>query len=344
MDIYDFIRSGDVAAHCREIGKTWNTVEKAVIIGRSNRPVAEKHEGWRGLIAECPDMPAMRNCHGVKFGSIHKKLAEIVDFETDAIERFKVGGQDVVYRCKVRCQPNQESYDVDSVFSTFRKALAYARKESGRKGVRGLEFDRVHVNHEYYGRGSRISVVTDFDGTILEVSVDSLKGWPDNVMRSCELFELFYVDIPVPFKCGDLLVSRDYYEDKVFVLDGLTRDNKDWFKKALKGKGADGSDLIGWGFYIDEHGYFEGDHTKDQDAMEYYGGKLEGVECFLHYVSLFLKKEIDLPSLVATYGAVMAEHGLAGHFRLDQHGVYIPKEKRINLRPFKSKKFVGSFD
>ena len=47
MGIYSFIRSPDVAAHCRAIGKTWNTYEMAVIIGRSNRTREDRHEAWR---------------------------------------------------------------------------------------------------------------------------------------------------------------------------------------------------------------------------------------------------------------------------------------------------------
>ena len=37
MDIDSFIRSNAVAEHCRNIGKTWNTLEMAVIIDRSSK-------------------------------------------------------------------------------------------------------------------------------------------------------------------------------------------------------------------------------------------------------------------------------------------------------------------
>jgi hypothetical protein len=42
MDIYDFINSSDVAAHCREINKQWDSFEMAVIIARSERPMVDK--------------------------------------------------------------------------------------------------------------------------------------------------------------------------------------------------------------------------------------------------------------------------------------------------------------
>ena len=43
MDIYRFLEASDVVkAHCREIGKTWNTYEMALIIGHSNQPRDER--------------------------------------------------------------------------------------------------------------------------------------------------------------------------------------------------------------------------------------------------------------------------------------------------------------
>jgi len=86
MDIYDFIRSRDVAAHCRKINKTWNTHEMAVIISRSNRTLEEKRSAWQELIDRHPDMPTPPNCHGIEFDSIHKKLAEIMEFDRRVLE------------------------------------------------------------------------------------------------------------------------------------------------------------------------------------------------------------------------------------------------------------------
>ena len=63
MDIYGFINSRDVAAHCREINKVWTPFEMAVIIGRSDKTMSEKHAAWRELITDYPDMPTVENMH-----------------------------------------------------------------------------------------------------------------------------------------------------------------------------------------------------------------------------------------------------------------------------------------
>jgi len=75
MDIYSFFRSADVAAYCRELNKTWNTYEMAIIIGRSQKTKAEKHEAWRDLIDNYPDMPTPKN----RFESIHMELKKHMD-------------------------------------------------------------------------------------------------------------------------------------------------------------------------------------------------------------------------------------------------------------------------
>ncbi|MCL2192651.1 MAG: hypothetical protein FWB78_04555 [Treponema sp.] len=89
VNVYDFIRSRDVAEHCRKIGRVWNTFEMAVIIARSLRPMDEKHEARRALIDRHPDMPAPPNVHRTRFDSLHKKLAEIIDYEERAVALFK---------------------------------------------------------------------------------------------------------------------------------------------------------------------------------------------------------------------------------------------------------------
>ena len=97
MDIYSFISSKDVAAHCRETGKTWNTFEMAVIIGRSDRTREEKHAAWRELIGNYPDMPTPGN----RFGNIHQKLESIMSIEERELELFKTPGPGVFYKYSI---------------------------------------------------------------------------------------------------------------------------------------------------------------------------------------------------------------------------------------------------
>ncbi len=215
MDIYSYIRSRDVAEHCRKLGKTWNTCEMAIIIARSGRPQSEVHAAWRELIAEYPDTPAIPSMYGAQFESVHKKLAEIIADEENGVDH----GVDV---------------------------------------------------------GSGIKAYSRWEG------------------RS--IFSRSFIDIPVPFKRGDILTYAGTKGSHKFMLDSLACDDPDFFARALCGETGDSSDMGGWGYFVGKNGLFEGDHIFGYDKFEYYQGKLEGLDRLLHYAGLFLKDEISIAS------------------------------------------------
>ena len=237
MDIYGFIRSRDVAAHCSEINKIWNTYEMAAIINLSDRPMNEKHAAWQELIDHYPDISVTLHCHvlndGEKLESIHQFLAEIMEGE---------------------------------------------RRTPDRTGKSIIDF-----------------------------------GWG-------------FVDIPVPFKRGDILVSSYYDENEqahnCFVLDSLDRDNEGRFAKYLYSVNYRNE---GWGLFVNDLGALYGDHVADYDSFEYYRGKLEGKYRLLHYVSLYLKNEIGLPAMLNMQCRIIAEHLLNTNFNIDRHGCFIPE-------------------
>jgi hypothetical protein len=269
MDIYSFIRSPDVAAHCRKIGKTWNTCETAVIISRSDRPTADKHAAWRELIDRYPDMPAIPNFHRVDFESTHKMLAETMDYERRILERFKTPESGAIYKYGV----------------------------------------------EWNGKTDDSSLFTSFE------------------MEGDDLATLFFIDIPSPFKRGDLLTYSGTGKTDVFVLDSFNRDDPERLARYLRGEAADGTDLTGWGFFVDDVGALYGDHACDYDSFEYYKGRMEGKDRLLHYVSLYMTGEIRLPELLNMQCRIVAEHLLSEHFNINSHGCCIPEQLLAENRP-----------
>jgi hypothetical protein len=57
MNIYSYLSSPDIAAHCERIGHVFNPLEMAVIVSNSEKNMKEKHSAWREIITERPDMP-----------------------------------------------------------------------------------------------------------------------------------------------------------------------------------------------------------------------------------------------------------------------------------------------
>lgn len=332
MDIYSFLRSPDVAAHCRSINKTWNTLEMAVIISRSNRTVHEKHAAWQALINHYPDMPAMPNWQRVQFGSTHDKLAEIIEYECQILGRFAQAEPGAVYTYKVWWR--DEYVASDSVFLSYEAALQNAHETWEKEDAAAIVMRKLLVEDGGSEKG-QIEVRLDYEGNYYDVDArgndETLAKWfPHSACKETGDFVLcgmFYVDIPVPFQRGDILTEHNQWRNSVFVLDTLARNNQKWFEKALLGEAGDGSDLTGWGYYVSENGVLYGDHVLEHDGFAYYKGKLENNERLLHYVSLFIKDEISLPVLLAMQGRIMAEKLLHDDLRVDAHGIYL--EERL---------------
>jgi hypothetical protein len=331
LDIYSFIRSKDAAAHCRETGKVWTPFEMAVIIGRSDRAMAERHSAWRELIADYPDMPTQKNMHYESYDSLHKKLAEVLDREERIIALFKTPEPGAVYKYKVMW--HGEYSHSDSVFTSFEKALADARDSYERDEAPELVIEKLLADDN-----GRTEAWTDYDGNLYDVydfgccgpvpkgGDDKLLGFSGN---------MFYVDIPVPFKRGDILTIRSgpaQDDAPVFVLDSIDRDDQEKHARRLRGEMSDGTDLSGWGFFADDSGLLYGDHTADYDRFEYYRGKLAEKDSILHYVNLFLKGEIPLPELLTMQCRIRLEHQLENDLRIDTHGCYIPEYLRAKNR------------
>ena len=331
VNVYDFIRSRDVAEHCRKTGRVWNTFEMAAIIARSLHPMDEKHEAWRALIARHPDMPAPPNVHRTRFDSLHKKLAEIIDYEEKALALFKKPEPGAVYRYRV-CRSDGYRHS-DGVFSTHGKAFADAVERWGRDEIAGgIWVDKLFADDA--DREYRMGAMLDHDGNVYELTFHFIKeeaharlfpGIPFDDCGGYVLSDDFYMDIPTPFKRGDILTfsagrTRLCGKSPAFVLDHLDRDDPKRFERAMLGKAFDGSDLTGWGFYVDDSGTLYGDHFHDHDDLEYYRGKIEGKDRLLHYVGLYLKEEITLPALLTMQCRLMLEHQLDNDLRLCWHG------------------------
>ncbi|MCL2192652.1 MAG: hypothetical protein FWB78_04560 [Treponema sp.] len=185
----------------------------------------------------------------------------------------------------------------------------------------------------------RMGAMLDHDGNVYELTFHFIKeeaharlfpGIPFDDCGGDALSDNFYMDIPTPFKHGDILTcgagrTRLYGKSPAFVLDFLVRDNPKLLDRALRGEMFDGSDLTSWGFYVDDSGTLYGDHFHNHDDLEYYRGKVEGKDRLLHYVGLYLKKEITLPVLLTMQCRLMLEHQLDKDLRLSWHGRPIPE-------------------
>ena len=322
MDIYDYFKSRDIAAHCREIAKVWTPFEMAVIIARSNRTLFEKHAAWRELITEYPDMPTPANRLEKSFESLHQKLIEVIEYEERLLALFKTPEAGAFYEHLVWW--SGEYKRSDSVFTSFDKVWADVSVSWER-----IEAPKIKITKRRMEEVGEIEVYLDYDGNIL-----SLSEWgcfykdDSDKQKLIDFDQSFYIDIPIPFKRGDLLTIPSLNErgfDYSFVLEDPSIERELEYRI----QNCDGSDMIRWGLFADDTtGILYGEHAECIDEFEYYRGKLEGKQRILHYVSLYMNGEIYLPELLTMQCRIMAEHMLENHLPTFSHGCSIPEYQR----------------
>lgn len=321
MDIYSFINSRDIAAYCREINKVWNPFDMAVIIGISNRPVAEKHSAWRELIADYPDMPIPEGgYHCLGYPSLHQKLSEAIAYEEIYNERafalFKKQEQGAVYTYSI----NQEA-GTERVFSTYELTLAYVKKSFARDEIRNITIRKSYLDDGDNDKG-KLTAHLDCDGNldyiVTEASDATHAEWFPNVNEEASRMfsDNFYVIIPTPFKRGDILTYRNApsaqrcKEDLIFVLDYIDYENPKTMERRLRYDG-DITDMAAIGYYMADSVVLTQDHIIGYDKCEYYSGSLEDKNSLLQYVSWYLQGKITLPALLTMQSRIMLQHILA---------------------------------
>jgi len=332
MDIYSYINSRDVAAYCHEIKKVWSPFEMAVIIGRSERPLTDKHTAWREIIECYPDMPTPKVYSNESCPSLHRELEKIISYDECVLKIFKTPEPGAVYQYIAwnSVSFNKSGYGLYNchhIFSTFQKTWADAMEEKAKveneykfSWYRNITVEKVYAD----GEGNRIEAFFDCDGNVYKLFAYIENEELTKFGRRLFLDE-FYIDIPLPFKRGDILTYNSYWLDKkegIFVLESTdqSEDEKSMKKRKKNIESGCSGDMRGQGFYVYEDGLIHLEHspmdysagydyyTTCYDNYEYYQGKLECRERILHYVSLFLKNEIGLPELLAAQNQITAEY------------------------------------
>ena len=161
MDIYSFINySLDVTAYCREINKTWNPYEMAIIILKSDRFMAEKHAAWRELIQDYPDMPIPDTRYENGYPSLRQKLMAFIEHEERTLALFMKPEQGAVYTFEI--WPDELQYS--STFTTFENAWFSAMAFCEHSKISSVDARKIYADSE-----ASIIVFFDAEQNIYEI-------------------------------------------------------------------------------------------------------------------------------------------------------------------------------
>lgn len=107
------------------------------------------------------------------------------------------------------------------------------------------------------------------------------------------------LNIPLPFKKGDIVVSKSVLEkkNKVFIFDSLNRE-------------SDVTTCYGYCLYNNDSTEIVKKEIKDFDTLEYYDGELKENYRILKLVSSFLQEKISLELFMSSYNYLKLQNEL----------------------------------
>ena len=294
MNIYDFFNSPDVSEYCQNIGKTFNSLESAVMIVQSiSRTLAEKHAAFKTIITEYPDMEIPKALNHGHIESFHKVLKSILVHEERKLEKLLTPEAGAVYQASIEYDDGS-SGELEDLFTSYERALS----DTLERFKQNEYVSKLIIRKKYPDSKNRIEVRISLYGEIMEVrqiSVPPMEDDDDEVgLLGCGpgIWEAScYIDVPVPFKRGDLVegIFEDSYMGKIYVIKDICRDDPERHAKLLSN-----GDLIDMTANV----FFESGGSVQCECIHFYPDlrycrrELDGEKRILKYLSHFMKDEI----------------------------------------------------
>ena len=311
IDIYDYFNSPDVVAHCRSIGYTFNAFECAVIINQCYiKTFEEKLAAYRTIINEYPDMEVpVTHMHEKHTESFHKSLGLIIDAEDRSLKKFMEAEPGAIYQVKLNHKNNSHDSYETQVFSTYEKAREYlletkklsdeseAQHKDSRGDVTNMVITKRLVDGEdtmFYAKLSALGEIVNLDNYTKDV-------WDKNptLLLDC------YINVPVPFKKGDLVEINDEvgYMGSLFVLQTLSCDSEHHENRVMYN---DTSDMTAYVHYLSD-GQLHCEHVHFYPNLRYCRRELTGEERILKFVSLYMQEKICICELLGIQKFLLAD-------------------------------------
>lgn len=309
MDIYSFINSRDIAEHCRSIGHEFTPLEMAFIVYLSDKTLSERHGAWQWIIDTQPDMeiPERRNCS--HYDSLHQFLRDYLALENRIKDSFEADEPDALYTYKsYYTSKYSEPYECDTLFPTLDAVFGAIKKEKENEDIDKFQISRRWIGEEY----KKIVAYVDCGGAIRVIDNVILKEFIETNHRY-ESFDCMWIEVPTPFKTGDVVIQKNTWKSEPFVLDYLCywprgeRFTKEFIEQ--RSKDWDTTDMTAYGYGVSEAGHIYREDSRYYLDLEYYRGELKGKERTLIALSNYIKekREISENLLLNAYEVILRE-------------------------------------
>lgn len=326
MNIYKYIRSKDVREYNEKIGHKFTATESAFLVWLNYEiTLKEKHDAWQEIMREMPDEEVPKRVNADYALSLFALLNKFIEADNRLIDEFYKKDERTVYSYRYICKGDSSfGEDFGRIYSDLGYIQGELRKDSD------LDILRVEYTKKYISSYRKITLKTDGSGNVTSVDGDFIQE-VDLSLKKDEFFEGLWVDVPTPFRKGDIVCSRKtpfgYYlfsDSQPFVLlslanwsakdveergEKLSEKDKAWRDKHLKylKEYGDITDMTACGYFLNSDdcgrcytGVFYSEVMHDYVDLEYYRGEFNGGERVLLPIKYFLGGEIDEETFTKT--------------------------------------------
>ncbi len=315
-DIFDLINSKAIGDYCREIGYQFNTEELAVLVYRNKKmDIFEKISKYQNLIDNYPDMEVVERFNCKHYGSVKTMIKNEINRITKLYQNF-IDEDDCIYGWSDWNINGYSNYEIDNAKRTYKEIENEIKNLINEYN----DIDYFSITKKYFDgpevifRDKEKKIVANCKVIKKIPKIIEIKETGEEISD----FEGIFINIPVPFKKGDILISdtatpyKNVMKDEkdcIFVLDSLTI-----WHEGIKDKDCtrnlDMTDMMGNGYYlVDGSKNFVLDHISDYDSFEYFENELEETNRILKLISSFLKGKIDnLELFVKAYESFKSDY------------------------------------
>ena len=305
-DEYNLINSKAIGDYCRSIKHKFNTEELAVLVYRNKRmTIEEKIKKYTDLINNYPDMEVIERINCKHYDNVKIMIKEEIQRLNNVYKELTQDDSDsICIWTEYNKSTLRYSYsnDIIHTFRTYKETFEDIQNYI-KENDNTLSFK---ITKKYFNKNKEIYA---------RYIVENKKIKLINIENSTDILDIdqIFLNIPTPFKKGDILVSKsrsmcDY--SGIFVLDYLCTW-RDGLEELLAKGNYDSSDMIADGYcclYGENSTELVLDNKWDYDSFEYYDKDLQGNERILKGISSLIKNEIGIDIFLQAYEYIKSDN------------------------------------
>ena len=335
MDIYRFLNSRDVRKYLKDIKYEFTPNQALyVILDSRNSSIQERHEALKELAETYPDYIIEKRRSDIEPQPLKQFADSYIKLEKRALDKLFKKEDGSVYTSRFLYDDGFGSWsdpysDFDRAFEEYYDEILPQDDTSFITQIRKTYIDS--------GEWIEVSVLPNKSITEMQFYLNTCWEGPESEEEKAVLLykEWMWVDIPVPFKRGDVVYSvtnrrkRNKSRQDLMVVDHIQVwsvedwkangfvDNKkypfnsanfEFIQERLNSHKeiGDESDMCLYGTIVFEYGIISYDHVFPYLDFEYYRGDYKG-EKIIKLLSNYYKGEIDEELLLNAYFILRSE-------------------------------------